>query len=65
MFRKPMKGITLLKNFLPKYVTRDVFSLSYKMYVRPHLVYGDVLSLSYKMYVRPHLVYGDITFPLV
>ena len=39
---KAMKGITLLK-YLSKYVERNVLSLSYKMYIRPHLDYGDVL----------------------
>ena len=37
-----MKGISLLK-FVSKYVDRNVLSLSYKMYVRPHLDYGDVI----------------------
>ena len=36
------KGLSLLK-FLSKYVDRNVLSLSYKMYVRPHLDYGDIL----------------------
>ncbi len=39
---KAMKGISLLK-FLSKFVDRNVLSLSYKMYVRPHLDYGDVI----------------------
>ena len=39
---KAMKGITLLR-YLSKYVDRNVLSLSYKMYIRPHLDYGDVL----------------------
>ena len=39
---KAMKGISLLK-FLSKYVDRNVLSLSYKMYIRPHLDYGDVI----------------------
>ena len=37
-----MKGISVLK-FLSKYVDRNVLSLSYKMYIRPHLEYGDVI----------------------
>ena len=37
-----MKGISLLK-FLSKYVDRNTLSLSYKMYIRPHLDYGDVI----------------------
>ena len=37
-----MKGLSLLK-CLSKYVNRNVLSLSYKMYIRPHLDYGDVL----------------------
>ena len=37
-----MKGVNLLR-MLSKYVDRNVLSLSYKMYVRPHLDYGDVI----------------------
>ena len=37
-----MKGISFLK-MLSKYVNRNVLSLSYKMYIRPHLDYGDVI----------------------
>ena len=37
-----MKGISLLK-FLSKYGDRKALSLSYKMYIRPHLDYGDVI----------------------
>ena len=37
-----MKGLSLLK-FLSKFVNRNVLSLSYKMYIRPHLDYGDVI----------------------
>ena len=37
-----MKGISLLR-FLSKYADRNILSLSYKMYIRPHLDYGDVI----------------------
>ena len=37
-----MKGLSLLR-FLSKFVNLNVLSLSYKMYIRPHLDYGDVI----------------------
>ena len=39
---KASKGICLLK-YLSKYVSREVFDLCYKLYIRPHLDYGDVI----------------------
>ena len=36
------KGLSLLK-FLSSFVDRNVLSMSYKMYIRPHLDYGDIL----------------------
>ena len=36
------KGLSLLK-FLSSFVDRNVLSISYKMYIRPHLDYGDIL----------------------
>ena len=36
------KGLRLLR-FVTKFVDRNVLSMSYKMYTRPHLDYGDVL----------------------
>ena len=35
--------------FLSIYVDRNVFGLSYKMYVRPHLDYGDVIVHNQRM----------------
>ena len=37
-----MKGLSLLR-FLSKCVNLNVLSLSFKMYIRPHLDYGDVI----------------------
>ena len=37
-----MKGLSFLR-FLSKFVNLNVLSLSYKMYIRPHLDYGDVI----------------------
>ena len=37
-----MNGTSFLK-FLPKYVSKDIPNMSYKLYVRPHLDYGDVI----------------------
>ena len=36
------KSVSLLK-YLSKYFDRNVLELSYKLYVRPHLVYGDII----------------------
>ena len=39
---KARRGIAMIK-FLSKYVSRNVFDLIYKLYVRPHLDYGDII----------------------
>ena len=39
---KAKKGIALLK-FISKYVSRNVLSMAYKLYIHPHLDYGDVI----------------------
>ena len=36
------KGIAFFK-FLPKFVSKDILNMSYKLYVRPHLDYGDII----------------------
>ena len=43
-----MKGVSLLK-FSSKYVNRNAFDTSYKMYVRLHLDYGDVIFHNQRM----------------
>ena len=37
-----MNGLILLRS-LSKFVNLHVLSLTYKMYIRPHLDYGDVI----------------------
>ena len=39
---KGRKGIAVIK-FLSKYVSRNVFDLTYKLYIRPYLDYGDII----------------------
>ena len=43
-----MKGVPLL-NFLSNYVNRNVLDMSYKTYVRPHLIYDDVIFHNQRM----------------
>ena len=42
-------GVT---RFMSRYVTREVLSQMYKLYVRPHLDYGDIIYHKYD----PHMV---------
>ena len=43
---KARGGFGLLK-YLSKYVSREVFDQTYKLYVRPHLGYGDIIYYKY------------------
>ena len=56
---KAMKGVAILK-LLSKFVSREILSFCYKMYVRPHLDYGDIIyhnSRSYLMNMIEQLQY--------
>ena len=46
MSMKARRGIGLSK-YLSKYVSREVFDQTYKIYVRPHLDYGDIIYHKY------------------
>ena len=40
---KAKKGISVLK-FISNYLPRDILSMTYKLYIRPHLDYGDIIN---------------------
>ena len=39
---KARRGIGMIR-YLPKYVSREVLEVIYKLHVRPHLDYGDII----------------------